>query len=1064
MRIVKRLAFALAVVAGMMGAPAAFATYPGTRPPDGTTQGQPFAPGTGGSANFRIPAMVTLDNGTVVAATDARWNTTGDAGGLDTIVSHSTDNGATWNYTFANYLGDNGNTYNGASTTFIDPALATDGQTVYMVTDFFPAGIAIARANWTPQMGDGFDDAGHLRLRSADEVEFDCADYAVKAAKASYDYYLDLDALTIHNASDGSEVPGYTVDGQLNITDSAGATTNLFCGDAPFQVFPTTYLQIKSSTDAGATWSDPTLINVKESNEQVVIVGPGTGTVLEDGTLVFSVYEYTNGTQVSSIIYSNDGGKSWKRSCDATDRDTHWSSEAVTIDMGNGVIRQFYRDNCTTLFYTDYTLENGVYVPGEPVDSGTVKTYNNQLSAIRYSKQIDGHDAIIASMASAGTRSRTSGKLHVGLIEDDGSITWKYLYDMVPDGSFYAYSSLAELADGSIAVLYEEADATERYMVIPIDQIVCDDTNVNLAKRDIALSVGESVTLRDYSGDCTQGDAEGLNTDVATLSRAQGEPGEACLQLGTLNGYGGSRVALSDATYTFASNGDGTYSVHAQAADGSTVYLAPSDGNVGYPNSKVSARIGVSPGNADNTVYLRDDKGSYLYFDRTTCQFDRVNNVDGDSSWPANCSWALYRAAHAGEQSSAELPGYVAASLDGELEDGDYLIVATAGDGSRYVLYPSLSAASKSDQAAKVVASADVPTVLTFTGVAPGTTTVLVGSTRYTVTVTGEVRELAFPGGEKILTVEVPGSYAADDLSGLDPSVATGAIEQADRVLASDGSEIALEDCLYTFAADGSGGFTAYGTLPSGEQVWLSPTGQGVGLPWSDHPVKLRIASGAADGLVTINDTQSYLYCKDGVLDRVGSTSGHDGYTSFELYRPVDSDGRSARSAREIEGFERVASADDVTDGTYLVASQQGGTLHVLRPSNADARADHLATAGKKSVVTLTAVGSGTTGFRLGDTSFVVTVPNGAGAEEPGQPGAEEQPAEPDVPGTGENPDESGQAAQPDASAGEKKASDGKARGTAVLPRTADAASLAGVAAAVGAVAAGMGIASRRRR
>ena len=111
----------------------------GTKPANGTTERNPFVQGTAGSNSFRIPAMVTLNDGTIVAAADARWNTTYDGGGLDTIVSYSKDNGANWNYTFANYLGDNGNEYNGSgSTTFIDPALATDGRTVYMLVDLYP--------------------------------------------------------------------------------------------------------------------------------------------------------------------------------------------------------------------------------------------------------------------------------------------------------------------------------------------------------------------------------------------------------------------------------------------------------------------------------------------------------------------------------------------------------------------------------------------------------------------------------------------------------------------------------------------------------------------------------------------------------------------------------------------------------------------------------------------------------------------------------------------------------------------------------------------------------------
>ena len=65
------------------------------KPANGNTEAQPFAPGTGGSKNFRIPGIVTLDDGTLIAACDARWNHSGDGAGLDTIVSVSKDNGET---------------------------------------------------------------------------------------------------------------------------------------------------------------------------------------------------------------------------------------------------------------------------------------------------------------------------------------------------------------------------------------------------------------------------------------------------------------------------------------------------------------------------------------------------------------------------------------------------------------------------------------------------------------------------------------------------------------------------------------------------------------------------------------------------------------------------------------------------------------------------------------------------------------------------------------------------------------------------------------------------------
>lgn len=786
-----RLAVALAlagglVVSGSVGVTRAFAQG-GVRPDDGATQGQPFAAGTGGSAKFRIPAMVTLDDGTIVAATDARWNTTGDGGGLDTIVSRSTDNGATWNYTFANYLGDNGNEWSGYSTAFIDPALATDGQTTWMVVDLFPAGIALNSANWAPQAGAGFDDAGHLRLRDAGQVEFGCSYYSWYAANASYDYYLDLNTLTIHKASDDSKVEGYTVDGFFNITDAEGKVTNLFCGDAPFQVFPTDYLYLTKSTDGGATWSAPTLIDVKDDDEQTLLVGPGTGTVLEDDTLMFSVYEHTSGkSELASVIYSKDGGKTWKRSSDATSS-SHWSSEAVTVPLDNDTIRQFYRDGMTTLYYTDYDLKNDVWTPGQPVNSGEVKTSGNQLSAIRYSKKIDGKDAVIVSMASSGSSARTDGKLHVGLINDDQTITWQYVYDMVELGGAYSYSTLAELENGDIAVLYENSGGTELFEVVPFADLVRDETNVDMTVTAVDLVAGEQAVLEDPSGDYTSADISELDTSVATLKLEQGEPGEPTAKPGSSSGYTGAATQISDCLYTFTKSGNG-FVISAKASDGSTVYCAPGiAAKAGYPNSATSSVVTLSAGYEANTVYLQDTtKGSYLYFDKSSQQLNRVNTLNNNVTWMKNCSWFLYRAAAAGEASSKELPGYVKVENPETIEGGSYLIVSRASNGSDFVLYPTLSAGSNRDQMAQASVATTATTVLTFTGVATGTTSVHVGVTRYDVTVADYYDQaIAVEMGKTVEVTDARGDFSGKvDEASFDKGIAGYEVKGADGATA----------------------------------------------------------------------------------------------------------------------------------------------------------------------------------------------------------------------------------------------------------------------------------------
>ena len=731
----------LAVCVMVTSAQAATGITYAEKPENGTTQGQPFAPGTGGSQNFRIPGIVALDDGTIVASTDARWNHAGDGAGLDTIVSVSKDGGATWEYTFANYLGDNGNTYNNQSTSFIDPAIATDGETVYLVADLFPAGIALNTSVSSPATGStGFTEDGDLLLRVNGHEPIN-GSYGATVAKSAYDYYLDLETLTIHKVSDGSKVDGYTVDPYFNITDSEGTTTNLFCADAPYQVFPTDYLYMTSSTD-GLTWSEPTLINAKKASEQTLLVGPGNGMVLDDGTIVFSVYEYTSGKQEAGIIWSTDGGETWDRSEPVTlQSEGHWSSEATTVQIDANTIRQFYRDGFTTLYYSDYTKQaDGTWVPGDPVNTGLAKRNNNQVSAIKLDDQVDGRDVIVVSTAS-NTGDRRGGKLYVGFVNNDAEHTmeWKYGYAVNDYTDYYAYSCLTELHDeandGSIGLLYESAGSQETFVIITPEELMSDKSNLDYIQSSVVLDEGETgETINDPSGDYTDADDSSLDAAVATVTIEDGPVNESFAKVGSAAGvYEGTQVDLSDCEFTFTASGD-NYDVTATDASGNTVYLDPAQGSAGFPVKASGVnKITVSAGYDAGSVYLRDTAGSYLFFYKNSLQFDRVNSLNNNTDWMSYCSALLYRPVSGDEASSTELPGYVQVTDFSNLS-GQYLIAFKANNGNYYVLYPSTSTAHKSAQAAQVIAGGP-STNITFTGVAPGETGVLIGETYYSVTV-----------------------------------------------------------------------------------------------------------------------------------------------------------------------------------------------------------------------------------------------------------------------------------------------------------------------------------------
>ena len=415
------------------------------RPDPGETLGEPFVSGTGGSENFRIPAMVTLADGTLVAACDARWDHTGDGGGLDTILSRSADGGQSWQYSFPNYLGDNGNQLNILSTSFIDPALATDGKKLWMLVDLYPAGIALNTARYSPVPGStGFDSRGNLLLRSCDPIPLGEDSYAEAAAKAEYDHYLDLDTLTLYRQN-GEAVENYVMDPFFNITGPDGVHTNLFCADSPFRPWPTGFLYLIHSEDGGKTWSAPELLNLKRPQEQTLLVGPGNGAYHSgNGHVLFTAYEHTHGFERCCLLWRDKQGI-WHRSENAT-RDT-WSSEGAPVALSDGTVRVFYRDGFEILRYSDYRFNGETYVvTAHEVETSARKTARNQLSAIRVGERI------FVSTATGRNMERTDGVIHVFSLEENNTMTLRETYPVAP-GS-YSYSSLAPFG-AELALLYE---------------------------------------------------------------------------------------------------------------------------------------------------------------------------------------------------------------------------------------------------------------------------------------------------------------------------------------------------------------------------------------------------------------------------------------------------------------------------------------------------------------------------------------------------------------------------------------------------------------------------------
>jgi len=416
------------------------------------------------------------------------------------------------------------------STTFIDPNLlvAADGQTVYMLVDLYAYGVALNgdSSHIQPVADTGFDANGNLKLSNNNH--------------SSYDYYLKDGK--IYNSSNQVE-DGYTVDPYFNITYTlAGENkeSNLFFADSPFKVARTQYLYLTKSTDGGATWSEPNLLDVRvkakvAATENALLVSPGNSITTSGGIMVYPVYSYkTDGTQHVALIYSTDG-VNWMRSSDYTA--LNWSSEGSIVELQNGNLRVFVRNKTGYLCYVDFDMKTMSWIGHTQT---TVPTNSNtQLSAITYSKTFNGQQVILVSCPTgpneAGSANndgkyRTNGKIFVGVVAADGTMSWPKSIDVGPykamaqlqdpnyteDQGFFAYSCLTERSDGSVAILYENNQfgwgaGDDKYFTINAKAYSDSAFGITFDSNEIVSREKDGITVTGYIPDAVELQVAGVS-------------------------------------------------------------------------------------------------------------------------------------------------------------------------------------------------------------------------------------------------------------------------------------------------------------------------------------------------------------------------------------------------------------------------------------------------------------------------------------------------------------------------------------------------------------------------
>ncbi len=203
---------------------------------------------------------------------------------------------------------------------------------------------------------------------------------------------------------------------------------------------------LSRSDDDGATWTPPEEItsSVKLPEWTWYATGPGNGIQLRDGRLVIPCDHILAGTKAnySHVVVSDDGGRTWKLGGSAGDN----TNESAVVELRDRTLMLNMRSNHgKSRRAVAASQDRGATWSAVKLDDALTEPVC-QASLIRFRK-----DRLLFSNPADVKRVRMTVKMS----RDEGK-TWP-VARLVHEGPA-AYSSLAQLKDGRVGLLYERGE------------------------------------------------------------------------------------------------------------------------------------------------------------------------------------------------------------------------------------------------------------------------------------------------------------------------------------------------------------------------------------------------------------------------------------------------------------------------------------------------------------------------------------------------------------------------------------------------------------------------------
>lgn len=469
----------------------------------------PFSAGCLGSDRFRIPSLLTTKKGTVLAVCDVRWSHGLDsAGNLETAAARSLDSGRSWERQIVNHFDDveDGSDRCIFSAGFIDPAIGEDSEgRLYLLTDLCPAFVGAWAVNGVVcgQQAGGRHPNGRLALKDmgsytqAEPQELNGENYPYYAGEAGEDGYLPVLRLR-----DGQPYENYVLDDEMYLyrrregraekvmipqLNGRGEPTehmihaNIFFAASPVKAYPGFHIVCRVSEDDGRTWSRLRFVSGQIGGRGYTAICPGRGLSYRyqgRERMLFGIYDNNLGPEFASVIYTEDGGITWKRGERAKetgfreDGEYVKSSESQIVELPDGTLRMFSRNLIREITYAS-SRDGGETWSRYRREPGLRYCGNCMVSVINYSRRIQGKAVLLASYPEGDDQMyhRVNGVIAVGLVDEKtGEVDWKYHYRL--GQAPYYYSCLTELPGGDIALWYEYDEYALRYTVYSLGELL----------------------------------------------------------------------------------------------------------------------------------------------------------------------------------------------------------------------------------------------------------------------------------------------------------------------------------------------------------------------------------------------------------------------------------------------------------------------------------------------------------------------------------------------------------------------------------------------------------------